>query len=243
MIVATVRALKMHGGGPDVVAGKPLDFIYKEESLEHVEAGCANLIHHIRNINKFGVKAVVAINKFSTDTDAELNLVQQLSLQHGAFAAVVANHWAEGGKGAVELGRAVMDACAAAKKESTFKFLYPLQMSLKEKILTVCREMYGADGVEYSELAEQRLEMYTNAGYGNLPICMAKTQYSLSTDPTKKGVPTGFTIAIKDVRVAVGAGYIYPISGDIMTIPGLPTRPGFYDIDIDTDTGRVIGLF
>jgi formyltetrahydrofolate synthetase len=124
-----------------------------------------------------------------------------------------------------------------------YRFLYPLELSLKEKIETITREMYGAVAVEYSELAEQRLESYTRAGYGSLPICMAKTQYSLSTDAAAKGVPTGFTIKVKDVRAAVGAGYIYPICGDIMTVPGLPTRPGFYDVDIDPETGRVIGLF
>jgi hypothetical protein len=159
IIVATVRALKMHGGGPDVVAGKPLDFVYKEEALDLVAKGCENLLHHINNINKFGVKAVVAINKFSTDTDAEINLVKELAMKNGAYAAVVANHWAEGGLGAVDLGHAVSDACRAAKKECTFKFLYPLEMSLKDKIATICKEMYGADDVEYSELAEHRLQV------------------------------------------------------------------------------------
>lgn len=244
VIVATVRALKMHGGGPDVVAGKPLDFVYKEEALDLVEKGTANLIHHIKNVLKYGVKPVVAINRFSTDTDKELELVRQLCLNAGAYAAVVANHWAKGGEGATDLGLAVIDACNASRSEgSPFKFLYPLELSLKEKIEHICKEMYGADGVDYSELAEQRLEVYTKSGYGHLPICMAKTQYSLSTNAAAKGVPTGFRIAIRDVRAAVGAGYIYPISGDIMTIPGLPTRPGFYDVDIDLETGRVIGLF
>ena len=137
-----------------------------------------------------------------------------------------------------------MAACSAAKSEpSTFKFLYPLGEPLKVKIEIICREMYGADGVEYSELALKRLEDYTRSGFHNLPICMAKTQYSLSTDPAAKGVPTGFKVSIRDVRAAVGAGYIYPIAGDIMTVPGLPTRPGFYDVDLDCATGRVIGLF
>ena len=244
VIVATVRALKMHGGGPDVVAGKPLDHVYKEEALDYVRAGTANLIHHIKNVLKFGVKPVVAINRFSTDTEAELELVRQLSLEAGAYAAVVANHWAEGGAGAVKLGEAVMEACAAARAEgSQFKVLYPSELSLKEKIEKICKDIYGADGVEYTELAETRLKTYTEAGYGHLPICMAKTQYSLSTNAAAKGVPTGFTIKVRDVRAAVGAGYIYPICGDIMTIPGLPTRPGFYDVDIDLETGRVIGLF
>lgn len=244
VIVATVRALKMHGGGPDVVAGKPLDFVYKEEALDLVRAGCANLIHHIKNVNKFGVRAVVAINRFSTDTQAELDLVAELSMGAGAYAAVVANHWAEGGAGAADLGKAVVAACAASKAEnSPFRFLYPLELSLKEKIETICKEMYGADSVEYTEQAEERLKSYTASGYSHFPICMAKTQYSLSTNPAAKGVPTGFSIIVRDVRAAVGAGYIYPICGDIMTVPGLPTRPGFYDVDVDLENNRVIGLF
>lgn len=247
VIVATVRALKMHGGGPEVAAGKPLDFIYKEEALDFVRAGCCNLMHHIKNIKKFGVMPVVAINKFATDTQKELDLVAELSMEAGAYAAVVANHWAEGGKGAADLGRSVILACAASRAKAggtgNFKFLYPLELSLKDKISTVCKEMYGADGVEYTEEAEKRIETYTNAGYSHLPICMAKTQYSLSTDSKLKGVPTGFTVTVREVRAAIGAGYIYPICGDIMTVPGLPTRPGFYDVDIDTDTGRIIGLF
>lgn len=243
VIVATVRALKMHGGGPPVSAGKPLDFVYKEEAIDLVKAGCANLMHHIKNIKKFGVLPVVAINRFGGDTENELKTIAAMALEAGAFKAVVANHWAEGGKGAKDLGEAVIEACSVAKKMAEFKFLYPLELSLKDKIETICREMYGADGVEYSELAEKRLESYTASGYSHLPICMAKNQYSLSGDPALKGVPTGFKIFIRDVRAAVGAGFIYPIAGDIMTVPGLPTRPGFYDVDIDVNTGRIIGLF
>jgi len=244
VIVATVRALKMHGGGPSVTAGKPLDFVYKEEALPLVETGCANLVHHIRNVQKFGVQCVVAVNRFSTDTPAELELVRSLSLAAGAYAAVVANHWAEGGAGAVDLAQAVVQACAHSRSiGSPFRYLYPLELSLKGKIEKICLEMYGADGVDYSEAAETRLAAYTAAGYDKLPICMAKTQYSLSTDGALKGVPTGFRVLVRDVRAAVGAGYIYPICGDIMTVPGLPTRPGFYDVDMDFDTGRVIGLF
>lgn len=244
VIVATVRALKMHGGGPNVVAGKPLDHVYKNENLDLVRAGCSNLIHHIKNIKKYGVEAVVAINKFSSDTDAELDLVRTLSLEAGAAAAVIANHWAKGGEGAVDLGNAVITACDKFRSSgANFKFLYPLEISLKDKILTICKEMYGADGVEYSEEAEKRIADYTKAGYGNLPVCMAKTQYSLSTDPAQKGVPTGFTITVREVKCSVGAGFIVLICGDIMTIPGLPTRPGFYDVDIDLENNRVLGLF
>jgi len=244
VIVATVRALKMHGGGPDVVAGKPLDHVYKDEALGLVEAGCANLIHHIKNVIKYGVRCVVAVNRFSTDTEAELELVRKLSVDAGAYAAVVANHWAKGGAGAADLGKAVADACAASRADGNpFKFLYPLEFSLKEKIETICKSMYGADSVEYSELAEARLKSYDANGYSHLPICMAKTQYSLSTNAAAKGVPTGFSVLVRDVRAAIGAGYIYPICGDIMTVPGLPTRPGFYDVDMDLESGRVIGLF
>lgn len=245
VIVATVRALKMHGGGPEVSAGSPLDPVYKEENLDLVRQGTANLLHHVRNIRKYGVHPVVAINRFSTDSDRELQLVKDLCLEAGAFAACVANHWAEGGAGATELGEAVIAACEASRAAgSPFQCLYPLVgTSLKEKIETVCREMYGASGVEYTDLANERLAAYTTAGYSELPICIAKTQYSLSCDAKQKGVPTGFTVTVRDVRVAAGAGYIYCICGDIMTIPGLTTRPGFYDVDLDVDTGRVIGLF
>lgn len=244
VIVATVRALKMHGGGPEVVAGTPLNPVYKEEALDLVEAGAANLLHHVRNIRKYGVECVVALNRFSTDTQSELELVKRLCHDAGAFAAVSANHWAQGGAGATDLGNAVIAACASSRaNHSPFRCLYSLDIPLKDKIETVCREMYGADAVEYSALADERIAAYTAAGYARLPICIAKTQYSLSCDPKRKGVPTGFNVTVRDVRVAAGAGYIYLICGDIMTIPGLTTRPGFYDVDLDVDTGRVIGLF
>lgn len=243
VIVATVRALKMHGGGPPVVAGKPLDHVYKDEAIDLVKTGTANLIHHIKNVLKYGAKAVVAINRFATDTEAELMAVRDLAIGAGAFDAVVANHWAEGGAGAIDLAAAVEKACKSARDSSTFKFLYPLELTLKQKIEKVCIDMYGADGVEYSAIAEQRLKSYEDAGYGSLPVCMAKTQYSLSCDASAKGVPTGFKVLVRDVRAAVGAGYVYPICGDIMTVPGLPTRPGFYDVDMDLNTGKVVGLF
>lgn len=201
-------------------------------------------MHHIRNVAKYGVRCVVAVNRFSSDTQAELELVKEMCMSAGAHAAVVANHWAEGGAGALDLALAVNDACVASRSVGkTFKFLYPLTDSLKVKVETVCREMYGAAGVEYTKVAEDRIAQYEAAGFGSLPICMAKTQYSLTCDPKLKNVPTGFVVTVRDVRAAVGAGYIYLICGDIMTIPGLTTRPGFYDVDIDSTTGRVIGLF
>lgn len=249
VLVATVRALKSHGGGPTVEPGKPLDAAYTKENLDLLKAGVGNMQHHIRNVIKFGVQPVVAINRFSTDTDAEIAVMKAAALEAGAVAAVEANHWALGGKGAVELAQAVVDACAASRAAaasgagSGFRFLYPLELPLKEKIATIATSIYGAAGVEFSEEAEKKLAAYTAQGYGKLPICMAKTHLSLSTDPSKKGVPTGFTVTVRDVRASVGAGFVYPLLGSIMTVPGLPTRPGFYDVDIDLDTGRIIGLF
>jgi len=244
VLVATVRALKMHGGGPPVSAGKPLAKEYKQENLELLREGVANMQHQIRNFNKFGVKCVVAVNNFVTDTEAELTLVKDAALEAGAFAAATASHWAKGGAGAVELGEHVIAACAATRAEGNpFNFLYPLQLPIKEKTAAICMQIYGAEEVLYSEVAEERIAAYEAAGFGDLPICIAKTQYSLSCDAALKGVPTGFSVTVRDVRASVGAGFLYLICGDIMTIPGLPTRPGFYDVDIDFSTGRIQGLF
>jgi formyltetrahydrofolate synthetase len=239
VLVATIRALKMHGGGPKVVAGAPLDPAYTEENLELLEAGTGNMVAHIKNALRFGIPVVVAINRFKDDTDAEVALVRKVALEAGAEDAVMTNHWAEGGKGAVELGKAVI---AAAEKQSDFSFLYPLNASIKEKIETIAREVYGADGVEYSEEAETKIERYNRLGFSELPICMAKTHLSISHDPKLKGVPTGFTVPIRDIRASVGAGFIYPLVGAMSTMPGLPTRPAFYEIDIDPETGQVVGL-
>jgi len=242
VIVATVRALKMHGGGHAVVAGKPLPKEYIEENLDLVSAGCCNLIKHIQNALKFGVSVIVAINKFKYDTVAEVDIIKNAAIEAGAFDAVMANHWAEGGEGASELASAVVRACDAADK-SKFKFLYDVNLSIKEKIEIISKEIYGADDVEYSELANKQITKYEESGFGKIPICIAKTQYSFSCDAAAKGVPKGFVIAVREVRACVGAGFLYPICGDIMTIPGLSTRPGFYDVDIDVETGDVIGLF
>ena len=182
---------------------------------------------------------VVGINRFKDDTDAEVALVRKIALEAGAEDAVMTNHWAEGGQGAVELGKAVI---AAAEKPSHFSFLYPLEASLKEKIETIACQVYGADGVEYSEEAEIKIERYNRLGFNELPICMAKTHLSISHDPALKGVPTGFTVPIRDIRASVGAGFIYPLVGAMSTMPGLPTRPAFYEIDIDPQTGEVVGL-
>ncbi len=239
VLVATIRALKMHGGGPKVIAGAPLAPAYTEENVQLVEAGAANMVAHIRNALRFGIPVVVGINRFKDDTDAEVALVRKIALEAGAEDAVMTNHWAEGGQGAVELGKAVI---AAAEKPSHFSFLYPLEASLKEKIETIACQVYGADGVEYSEEAEIKIERYNRLGFNELPICMAKTHLSISHDPALKGVPTGFTVPIRDIRASVGAGFIYPLVGAMSTMPGLPTRPAFYEIDIDPQTGEVVGL-
>ncbi|CAF1929483.1 unnamed protein product [Brassica napus] len=239
VVVATVRALKMHGGGPGVVAGRPLDHAYVSENVSLVEAGCVNLAKHISNIKAYGVNVVVAVNVFSTDTEAELNAVRKFSMDAGAFDAVICSHHAHGGKGAVDLGIAVERACQNITQP--LKFLYPLDISIKEKIEAIAKS-YGASGVEYSDQAEKQIEMYTQQGFSNLPICMSKTQYSFSHDASKKGAPSGFVLPVRDVRGSIGAGFIYPLVGTMSTMPGLPTRPCFYEIDIDTVTGKVVGL-
>jgi formyltetrahydrofolate synthetase len=240
VLVATVRALKMHGGGPTVTAGKPLDKAYTEENLELLQKGLPNLLHHIGIVKKFGIPVVVAVNRFHTDSDAELELVRKAAIeQGGADDAVISRHFELGGEGAVELGKAVIKA---AEKPSHFQFLYPLEWTIKKKIETIAREVYGADGVDYSPQAEARITEYEKLGYGKLPICMAKTHLSLSHDPALKGEPKGFRIPIRDVNVSAGAGFVYPLLGEMAVMPGLPTRPGFFDIDIDPVSGKVVGL-
>ncbi|GAB2286999.1 hypothetical protein Dimus_021385 [Dionaea muscipula] len=239
VLVATIRALKMHGGGPEVVAGKPLHQAYLTKNVGLVEAGCVNLARHILNTKTYGVNVVVAINKFSSDAEEELDAVKKAALDAGAFDAVICTHHAHGGKGAVDLGVAVQKACENTTQP--LKFLYPLDISIKEKIEAIARS-YGANGVEYSEQAEKQIDIYSRQGFSNLPICMAKTQYSFSHDPSAKGAPSGFILPIRDVRASIGAGFIYPLVGSMSTMPGLPTRPAFFDIDIDTTTGRVVGL-
>jgi formyltetrahydrofolate synthetase len=240
VMVATVRALKMHGGGPKVVAGKPLAPEYTEENLELLKKGVPNMEKHIQNALKYGVNVVVAVNSFKDDKPAEVELVRKAALAAGAMDAIVCTHWMDGGKGALPLAEAVVKA---AEHPSHFKFLYPLEMSIKEKIETVCREIYGADGVDYSEVAEEKIKLYTKLGFDKLPLCMAKTHLSLSADPSLKGVPKGFRIPINDIRASIGAGFLYPLLGEMRTMPGLPTRPVFYDVDLDLETGKVLGLF
>jgi formyltetrahydrofolate synthetase len=240
VLVATVRALKMHGGGPRVVAGKPLAPEYTEENLDLLKAGTGNMEVHIKNAIRFGIPVVVAVNSFSTDTPAEVELVRQAALAAGAQDAVVSRHWMEGGAGAKALAEAVVKA---AESPSNFKFLYPLDLPIKDKIEIICKEIYGADGVDYSPEAEAKIETYTRLGFNKLPMCMAKTHLSLSHDGKLKGVPKGFRVPITDIRASVGAGFLYPLLGTMRTMPGLPTRPVYYDVDLDLETDQVIGLF
>jgi formyltetrahydrofolate synthetase len=229
----------MHGGGPRVVPGKPLDSAYTNENLELLEKGGGNLARHIEIARKFGVPVVVAVNRFATDTDAEIALVKRIAEQAGAEAVAMSDHWANGGKGAIELAEAVVAAC---EKPSNFQFLYSLDLPIKSKIEIIAKEVYGADGVTYEALAERQIKQYEQAGFGSLPICMAKTHLSLSHDPSKKGVPTGFTVPVREVRASVGAGFIYPLLGEMSTMPGLPMHPAFMDVDID-ENGKIVGLF
>ena len=240
VLVATVRALKMHGGGPRVVAGKPLDPAYTDENLDLLRKGLPNLQHHIKNVLKFGIPVVVAVNSFAADTPAEVELVRKAAVEAGAEDAVVCTHWMDGGKGALKLAELVVKAVT---KPANFRFLYPLEWSIKRKIETIATQIYGADGVEYSPEAERKIELYTKLGFDKLPMNMAKTHLSLSHDPALKGVPKGYKVPIRDIRASVGAGFLYPLLGEMRTMPGLPTRPVFYDVDLDLKTGRVIGLF
>ncbi len=239
VMVCTIRALKMHGGGPRVVAGKPLDKAYTSENLELLEKGLPNLLQHVENAVKFGVPVVVAINRFKYDTDAEIELVRKRAKETGAEDAVMHNVWAKGGEGGADLARAVVAAC---EKPNNFHFLYEDDMSIKEKIETIVREIYRADGVDYTDEAEAKIKLFTNMGLAHLPLCMAKTHLSFTHDPAIKGTPRGWRMPITDVRASVGAGFIFPLCGTMKTMPGLPTRPVFTDIDIDVETGKVLGL-
>ncbi|XP_069625242.1 monofunctional C1-tetrahydrofolate synthase, mitochondrial [Ranitomeya imitator] len=240
VLVATIRALKMHGGGPNVTAGAPLAKEYTEENLQLVQDGCCNLQKQIQIAQHFGVPVVVALNTFKTDTPAEIDLVCQIAKDSGAFDAVACNHWSFGGKGALELAEAVK---GAADQNYDFRYLYDLELPIVEKIRTIAQKVYGAADIELSPKAQSKIEIYTQQGFDKLPVCMAKTHLSLSHQPDKKGVPTGFILPISDVRASIGAGFIYPLVGTMSTMPGLPTRPCFYDIDLDPDTEEVKGLF
>ncbi|KAJ8898327.1 hypothetical protein PR048_003687 [Dryococelus australis] len=240
VLVSSVRALKMHGGGPTVTPGIPLKNVYVEENLELLKQGLPNLQKHISNGLKYGVPVVVAVNTFATDSQAEVDLVRKVSSESGAFRAVICSHWANGGAGATDLADAVMAACS---KPSSFRFLYPLNLPLEEKIRVIAAEMYGAGNVEIDAKVLHLLQEYTRRGYGDMPLCMAKTSLSLTGDPAVKGAPTGFMLHVKDAMVSVGAGFVVPIIGEISMLPGLGTRPSIYDMDLDTETGEIQGLF
>jgi formate--tetrahydrofolate ligase len=240
VVVATIRALKMHGGVGKIVAGKPLDPALLQENVAAVTAGSANLAKQIENVLLYNVPVVVAINAFPQDTPAEVEAVRGVSLAAGARAAVVANHWAKGGEGAEDLARAVW--AAAEEGAPDFKLLYPDEASLTSKIETIATQVYGADGVDLSPVAAKQLAQYEALGFGRLPICMAKSQYSLSHDASLKGRPTGFRLPIREVRLSAGAGFVTPLAGEMRTMPGLPSRPGGENIDLDDD-GDIVGLF
>ena len=239
VLVGTIRALKMHGGGPTVIPGQPLPDEYVHEDLELLDKGVCNLTRNIEIARMFGVPVVVAINRFPADTDAEVQLARKAAEQAGASAAEMSDHWAHGGKGAVELAEAVVAAC---DQPSDFRLLYPDDLTIKEKIETVCKKVYLAEDVSYDPLADKQIASYERAGLSGLPMCMAKTHLSLTHDPKLKGVPTGFTVPVREVRAAAGAGFLYPLLGQMRTMPGLPSRPAFLEVDLDED-GEVIGMF
>ncbi len=231
VVVATIKALKLHGGAQESNLG--------QEDLGALKAGLPNLLRHLENVKGFGVPAVVAINQFTSDTQAELDLVEQVCREQGVDM-VMANHWAEGGAGAVKLAEAVKKL--ADSKVSEFRVLYPDDLPLAEKMRIVAQKIYRADDVKIPQTVQARLTELEHHGYGHFPICIAKTQYSFSTDPTKKGAPSGFTIPVREVRLAMGAEFVVAITGDIMTMPGLPRVPAAEAIGVDED-GQIVGLF
>jgi len=240
VIVATIRALKMHGGGPEVKPGIPLDAAYHEENLKLLEDGCENLIAHIELVEKSGVRPVVCVNGFHTDTPAEIALVRRIAEESGALAAV-SQHWMEGGDGAIEFAETVMEAC---EEKPDFEFLYDLRRPLRERIHLIAREVYGADGVSYTPEAHTRLEeLEADPNISEFGICMVKTHLSLSHDPDLKGRPRGWTLPIRDIMVYNGAGFVVPVAGTIKLMPGTASDPAYRRIDVDVETGKVEGLF
>ena len=237
VLVATVRALKIHSGRHTVAAGKPLPPELLEENPEDVYAGADNLRKQIDNVRLHGISPVVAINAFPTDHDSEHAAIREVAEEMGAHVAVC-NHFSEGGKGAVELAEAV---AAAAEEPTDFRFLYSDEASLREKIETIATKVYGARAVEYDLTPSRQLDSYEKNGFGKLPVCIAKTHLSISSDPALKGAPTGWVMPVREVRASVGAGFIYPICGDMRTMPGLSAHPAAESIDID-ERGEIVGL-
>ncbi len=239
VLVVTVRAIKAHTGKYRIVAGKPLDPALMSENLADVEAGAVNMIRHLENMRTFGVNPVVAINHFSSDSQREVELIRRIALEAGATGAAVARHWAEGGKGATELAEMVVSAC---EQPNDFRFLYPLEWPIKQKIEMIAREIYRADGVDFTPEAEKQIAAFESNGFGQLPICMAKTHLSFTADPSIKGAPSGFRLPVREVRASVGAGFIYPLCGEMRTMPGLPKTPAAEAVDLNEE-GQVVGLF
>lgn len=241
VMVATIRALKMHGGAVKVVPGKPIDKeLLAKENMEALDKGCENLDKQIENVLLHGVPVVVALNHFPTDSDKEVQYVLDRAMKAGASAAVISKVWAEGGAGGIDLAKAVVKVCES--EPSNFKHLYDLDLPIKEKIETIATKIYGADAVTYTPLAERQIRRYTRLGFGSLPICMAKTHLSLSADPNLKGRPRGFTVNVREVRASMGAEFLYPLLGEMRTMPGLPTDPAGAHMDID-EKGKITGLF
>jgi formate--tetrahydrofolate ligase len=240
VVVTTLRALKMHSGRFKIVPGKPLDPGLEREDLSAIEAGIGNLEKQIENVKAHGIPAVVAINRFPSDTDREHDLVRKRALAAGAFGAEVSEVFGKGGEGGRALAQAVEGACE--RGGGKFRFLYPLEAPVKEKIETIAKTMYGADGVDFSEEAAADVARYEGLGYGALPICMAKTHLSLTADPEKKGRPKGFRLPVRQVRLSAGAGFLYPLCGEMKTMPGLGSRPGLENVDLDA-RGEIVGLF
>lgn len=242
VVVASVRALKMHGGGFELRPGQKYANIKDQaetENLPALEKGCANLAKAISIVKTFGIPAVVAVNRFTSDTDAEVDLVRKMALEAGASAVATSEAWAKGGNGTTELAEAVVKA---VEEPHEMKLLYPDSASIKEKIEAIATKIYGADGVIYEPLAEKRVKLYTKLGYDKFPMNMAKTHLSISHDPTLKNVPKGFMLPIRDIRASIGAGFLYPLCGAMSTMPGLPSVPAFEAVDIDED-GKTVGLF
>ena len=240
VLVATIRALKMHGGGPEVVPGRPLPEAYTQENLELLEKGCENLFHHVKNVKKSGITPVVCINKFYTDTDAEIALIRKLCAENGVRCAL-SEHWQYGGEGAKELAQAVIEAC---EEETVFKPLYDLDTPLRQRVELIAREVYGADGVDWSPLAIEKAERFeSDPKYADYCTMMVKTHLSLSHDPKLKGVPKGWRLPVRDILEYGGAKFLCPMAGTISMMPGTGSNPAYRRVDVDTETGHVLGLF
>ncbi|WP_066634340.1 formate--tetrahydrofolate ligase [Desulfolucanica intricata] len=239
VLTATVRSLKMHGGVGNIVAGKPLPKELTEENLPALEKGAQNMVHMIKIAKGYGVPVVVSINRFVTDTDNEIQMLKDIAMANGAFGVGVNTAWSDGGEGCTEVAELVVKAC---EEPTDFKFLYPDDMSIKEKIEIMATKIYNAAGVVYEPAAEKKIAQFEELGLGKLPICMAKTHLSISHDPKMLGVPSDYMFPIRDIRASVGAGFLYPLAGAMRTMPGLGRKPSAINVDID-ENGKIVGLF